>query len=94
MDIEPHKNHLQLFLNITFSEIDDPEYLCPDITSIGHHGNGDIGVRLSSLEQIDDAMELFRQVFEVHWEEGVASTSSLEGIVNVPHSDISGILIA
>ena len=66
VDVEPHKNHLQLFLNMAFSEIDDPKNLCRDITTIGHHGNGDIGIRLTSLEQLDDTMELIRQAFEVN----------------------------
>ncbi len=79
VDIEPHKNHLQLFLNMGFTNIDDPKNLCRDITTIGHHGNGDIGVRLSSLDQLDDVMELIRQAFEEHWEEGVASADFPKG---------------
>jgi predicted transport protein len=71
VDIEPHKSHLLLFLNMPFNEIDDPKSLCRDITTIGHHGNGDIEVRLSSLDQLDDVMELIRQAFEAHWNEGV-----------------------
>ncbi|HEU5375792.1 MAG TPA: DUF262 and DUF1524 domain-containing protein [Ktedonobacteraceae bacterium] len=72
VDIEPQKNRLRLFLNMSFSEIDDPKNLCRDVTAIGHHGNGDIEVRLSSLDQLDDAMELIRQAFEKHWEGEIA----------------------
>lgn len=72
VDVEPQKNRLLLFLNMPFSEIDDPNYLCRDVATIGHHGNGDIEVRLSSLDQLDDVMELIRQAFERQWEEGVA----------------------
>ena len=38
----------------------------------GHHGNGTIEVRLSSLDQLDDTMELIRQAFEEHREESTA----------------------
>jgi uncharacterized protein with ParB-like and HNH nuclease domain/predicted transport protein len=72
VDIEPHKSYLKLYLNMSFSEIDDPKNLCRDITAVGHHGNGDIEVRLSSLDQLDDVMDLIRQAFEERWEEGVA----------------------
>ncbi len=72
VDVEPHKGYLKLYLNMPFSEIDDPKNFCRDITTVGHHGNGDIEVRLQSLNQLDDVMELIRQAFEVRWEEGVA----------------------
>ena len=72
VDIEPHKSHLLLFLNMPFSAIDDPKNLCRDVTTIGHHGNGDIDVRLTSPDQLDDVMELIRQAFEEVWEEGAA----------------------
>ncbi len=72
MDVEPHKSHLQLFLNMPFNGIDDPRNLCRDVTTVGHHGNGDIEVRLSALNQLDDVMELVRQAFEEHREESAA----------------------
>jgi uncharacterized protein with ParB-like and HNH nuclease domain/predicted transport protein len=72
VDVEPQKNRLLLFLNMPFSEIDDPKNLCRDVTAIGHHGNGDIEVGFSSLDQLDDIMELIRLAFERYWEEGVA----------------------
>ena len=72
VDIEPQKNRLRLFLNMSFSEIDDPKNLCRDVTAIGHYGNGNIEVRLSSLDQLDDVMELIRQAFEEHWEGEIA----------------------
>jgi predicted transport protein len=70
VDIEPHKSFLKLALNMSFDEIDDPKNLCKDVTAVGHHGNGDVEVHLSSSDQLDDVMELVRQAFEAHWEEG------------------------
>ena len=72
VDVEPFKSLLKLFLNMPFDKIDDPKNLCKDVTSIGHHGNGDIEIHLSSPDQLDDVMELIRQAFEERWEEGAA----------------------
>lgn len=72
VDVEPHKNHLCVFLNMPFDEIDDPKNLCRDITIIGHHGNGDIDIRFSSIDQLDDVMDLIQQAFEEHAEDGAA----------------------
>ncbi len=72
VDVEPYKSFLKLSLNMPFDKIDDPKNLCKDVTAIGHHGNGDIEVHLSSPDQLDDVMELIRQAFEERWEEGAA----------------------
>jgi uncharacterized protein with ParB-like and HNH nuclease domain/predicted transport protein len=72
VDIEPYQSFLKLFLNISFHEIDDPKNLCRDVSGVGHHGNGDVEVRLSSSDQLDDVMELVRQAFETRWEDGAA----------------------
>lgn len=72
VDIEPYKSFLKLSLNMPFDEIDDPKNLCRDVSAIGHHGNGDIEIHLSSPDQLDDVMELIRQAFEERWEEGAA----------------------
>jgi len=72
VDIEPYKSFLKLTLNMRFNEIDDPKGLCRDVSAVGHHGNGDIEIRLSTPDQLDDVMELIRQAFEEHWEEGAA----------------------
>lgn len=69
VDIEPLKNQLLIFLNMKFSEISDPEGLCSDVTERGHHGNGDIAIHFTTIEQLDDVMALVRQSFEKHWEE-------------------------
>jgi uncharacterized protein with ParB-like and HNH nuclease domain/predicted transport protein len=69
VDIEPQMKKLLVTLNMKFDEINDPEGLCRDVTHIGHFGNGDIEIAISSLDQIDEVMDLVRQSFERHWEE-------------------------
>lgn len=60
----PQARRLRLFLNIPFSEIEDPKGLCEDFTNIGHWGTGDVAFNLSSLADLPYAMVLIRQAFE------------------------------
>ena len=69
VDIIPQVKRLRLSLNMKFNEIEDPKGLCRDITEVVRWGNGDVEVGISSIEQIDDVMDLVRQSFERHWEE-------------------------
>jgi predicted transport protein len=48
-----------------FHEIHDPKGLCRDVTNIGHYGNGDVEVGLTSLEDLPYIMGLVRQAFEI-----------------------------
>ncbi len=69
VDITPQKKALRIWLNIPFAKISDPKHLCHDVTNVGHHGNGDIELSMTSLEQINDVMDLIRQSFELHQED-------------------------
>ncbi len=71
VDVYPQVKSLRLFLNMKFSEIHDPKGLCRDVSAVGHHGNGEIEVSISSPSQLEDVMYLIRQSFEKHWEEDV-----------------------
>ena len=64
VDIEPQKQRLKLTLNMTFDEVNDPEKICRDVSSVGHYGNGDVEFGVTSAEQIEYAMFLIRQSYE------------------------------
>jgi predicted transport protein len=64
VDIEPQKQRLKLTLNMTFDEVDDPEKICRDVSSVGHYGNGDVEFGLTSPDQIDYALFLIQQAYE------------------------------
>lgn len=66
VDIYPQKNRLRLILNLNFDELVDPKGLCKDIT--GWRMNGDVEIGFSSLDQLDDVMNLIRQSFDKHSE--------------------------
>jgi uncharacterized protein with ParB-like and HNH nuclease domain/predicted transport protein len=63
-------NELKLYLDIAITELNDPNGLCRDVTSVGHWGTGGVEVRLAALGQLEDVMALVRQSFERQGEEG------------------------
>ena len=64
VDIVPQKHRLRLSLNMSFSEIDDPQGICKDVSEVGRWGNGDVEIALSSYDQIEYVMSLIWQSFE------------------------------
>jgi predicted transport protein len=70
VDVVPQKSRLRLYINMRFSEIDDPKGLCKDVTNLGRWGNGDVEVGLSSAGQLEDVMYLVAQSFEKNMDNG------------------------
>ena len=66
VDVVPLKSRLNLTLNVKFGDIQDPKGLCTDVTGNNKWGNGDVEVRLTSADQLDDVMVLVKQSFEKH----------------------------
>jgi len=70
LDIVPHIDCLNMTLNMPFAAINDPKKAGIDITDKGHWGNGDVRIKLKSLDQIDYAMFLIKQSFDYQKENG------------------------
>lgn len=64
VDVVPQAKQLRLYLNMRFTELDDPRKLAKDVTNTGRWGNGDVEVGLSSLADLPYVMGLVRQSFE------------------------------
>jgi len=64
VDVVPQKKRLLLTLNMEFSELDDPQGICEDMSNVGKWGNGSVQLGVSSLPDMDYAMFLVRQSFE------------------------------
>lgn len=64
VDVIPQAKRLLLMLNMKFHELHDAKGLARDVTNIGRWGNGDIEVRLSSVDEFPYIMGLVRQSFE------------------------------
>jgi len=64
VDIVPQARRLKIFLNMPFPEINDPKGLCRDVSGTGRWGNGEVEVRLVSLEDLPYILGLVRQSLE------------------------------
>ena len=64
VDIVPQAKRLRLSLNVAFSEIEDPQAKCRDVTGKGRWGNGDVEVDLHSVSEVPYVMGLVRQSYE------------------------------
>lgn len=64
VDIEPQKKCLRLSINMLFKEVYDPNGICKDISNTSRWGNGEVEVKLSKLEEIDEVMDVVRQAMD------------------------------
>jgi uncharacterized protein with ParB-like and HNH nuclease domain/predicted transport protein len=64
VDIVPLASTLVLAINMKFPDISDPHGLCKDTTGLGRWGNGDVELRVQSLEDVPYAIGLIRQSLE------------------------------
>ena len=64
VDVVAQKSCLRLSLNLHFYELHDPRGLARDMTGLGHSGNGDVEVILSTSDELPYVMGLVRQAFE------------------------------
>ena len=72
VDVVAQKSCLRLSLNLHFYELHDPRGLARDMTRLGHSGNGDVEVILSTSDELPYVMGLVRQAFEKQMGNGEA----------------------
>ncbi|MFZ4807585.1 MAG: GmrSD restriction endonuclease domain-containing protein [Hyphomicrobiaceae bacterium] len=65
VDVIPQKNALLLSLNIKWPDLSDPKGACRDVTGMGRWGNGDVEVKLKSLDDLPYIIGLVRQSLEL-----------------------------
>lgn len=65
-DIEFTKNKLKVNINVKKGTLDDPLGLAQDISNIGHWGNGDYRVEITSEEEIDALIPLIKQSVKIN----------------------------
>ena len=70
VDVVPQATGLRLSLNMKFHELNDPRGLAEDTTNVGRWGNGDVGIKFSSLGEMPYVMGLVRQAFEKQMDDG------------------------
>ena len=65
-DILLRKNKIVLFINLSKGKLNDPENRCEDISIKGHWGNGDYCINIYSDHEIEYAVSLIKQSYEVN----------------------------
>lgn len=61
VDIHIQKKALKMWINLFKGELDDPKGLARDVANIGHWGNGDYEIQVSSDEDLDYIFSLIWQ---------------------------------
>ncbi len=61
VDVVPQKSGLRLSVNLDFDEVYDPKEICKDVSGLGRWGNGEVEIRLDSLENLDAIMDIIKQ---------------------------------
>lgn len=56
-------NSMKIWLDLSFSELDDPNKLCRDMSKVGHHGTGQTEAKLSDISELDKVMYLIEQSY-------------------------------
>lgn len=65
VDVVPQATSLRLSINMRFPDVYDPKGLCRDVTNVGRWGNGDVEMKLSSLDELPYVMGIVRQSLEL-----------------------------
>ncbi len=60
-DLEPFKGSLCIFINLEKGKLKDGNNLAVDVSSIGHHGNGDYRIQIKDTEQYEYILSLIKQ---------------------------------
>lgn len=68
VDIVFQKQRLRISINMRFSEINDPNGICKDITGLGRWGNGDVELFMEHQDELDQIMEIVKQSFDAQAE--------------------------
>lgn len=64
-DIVFQKQRLRISINMKFSEVNDPNGICKDITGLGRWGNGDVELFMEHQDDLDKVMEIVEQSYNV-----------------------------
>jgi len=65
-DVVVLKKSLKIFINMKKGTLDDPRKLARDVSDVGHWGNGDYQVQISSDDNLEYIISLIRQSYKVN----------------------------
>jgi predicted transport protein len=62
-EVKPQQSGLKMWLDIPPEELADPRGFGRDVTKVGHHGTGDVEVKLNDIADLEYVMTLIKQSF-------------------------------
>ena len=62
-EVKLQANGIKLWLDILYDDLSDPHGLGRDVVGVGHHGTGDVEVKLNSLDDIEKVLALIEQAY-------------------------------
>lgn len=62
-EVKLQANGIKLWLDILYEELSDPHGLGRDVAKVGHHGTGDVEVKLNSLDDVENVLALIEQAY-------------------------------
>ncbi|HEX2698280.1 MAG TPA: DUF5655 domain-containing protein [Anaerolineales bacterium] len=62
-EVHPQANSLKIWLDVPFSDLDDPNNMTRDVSNVGHHATGQVETKLSSLSELEKLMSLIEQSY-------------------------------
>ena len=68
VDIVFQKQRLRISINMKFTEVNDPNGICKDITDLGRWGNGDVELFMEHQDELEQIMEIVKQSFDAQTE--------------------------
>lgn len=64
VDIEIRSKDIKIFLNVPIGKLNDQYGLARDISAIGHWGNGDYEIKITTKSNVDNILELIKQSYD------------------------------
>lgn len=65
-DVVVLKKSLKIFINLPKGKLDDPKKLARDVSEVGHWGNGDYQIQISSDDYLEYIISLVRQSYKLN----------------------------
>jgi predicted transport protein len=65
-DVVVLKKSLKIFINLPKDKLDDPKKLVRDVSEVGHWGNGDFQITISSDDEMEYIVSLVRQSYKLN----------------------------
>lgn len=65
-DVVVLKKSLKIYLNLAKGKLDDPKKLARDVSNVGHWGNGDYQIQITSDDELEYIVSLIRQSYKLN----------------------------